>query len=148
MFSSTSPWPYRAADGEKYHANGNADDHFVRAEFHEIQETIRLEKLNSSDGWLVFLKTPGNRKRLLLIALVSFFSQCSGNGLVSYYLHSILESVGITTSYNQSLINGGLQIWSFLVAICFSLLVDKVGRRRLFMIAGVGMLVSFSIWTG
>jgi MFS family permease len=96
----------------------------------------------------VFLKTPGNRKRLLLIALVSFFSQCSGNGLVSYYLHSILESVGISSSYNQSLINGGLQIWSFLVALAFSFLVDRLGRRMLFMIAAVGMLVSFSVWTG
>ena len=36
---------------------------------------------------------------------------------MSYYLHDILNSVGITSSYDQSLINGGLQIWSFLVAI-------------------------------
>jgi MFS family permease len=132
----------------KYHASGDTHDHFVQSEFHEIQATIQLEKVNSQQGWDIFLKTPGNRKRLLLIALVSFFSQCSGNGLVSYYLHSILESIGITSSYNQSLINGGLQIWSFLVALCFSLLVDRVGRRKLFLIAAVGMLVTFSIWTG
>ncbi|PVH88084.1 general substrate transporter [Cadophora sp. DSE1049] len=130
-----------------YHACGDANNHFVRSEFHEIQETLRLEKTNSQHGWSVFLKTPGNRKRLLLIALVSFFSQCSGNGLVSYYLHSILLSVGITGSYNQSLINGGLQVWSFLVAIFFSLSVDKIGRRMLFMIAAVGMLITFTIWT-
>lgn len=94
------------------------------------------------------MKTPGNRKRLLLIALVSFFSQCSGNGLVSYYLHSILTSVGVTDPDDQSLFNGGLQIWSFLVAITFSVaLVDRLGRRTLFMIAAVGMLVSFTVWT-
>lgn len=86
---------------------------------------------------------------MLLVALVSFFSQCSGNGLVSYYLHDILNSVGIRSSYDQALINGGLQIWSFLVAIGFSVfLVDKFGRKTLFLIAGVGMLVTFSIWTG
>jgi MFS family permease len=94
------------------------------------------------------LKTPGNRKRISLIALVAFFSQCSGNGLVSYYLHSILNSVGITSSYNQSLINGGLQIWCFIVALGFSLLVDKLGRRMLFLTAAVGMLIAFSVWTG
>ena len=137
------------ANVTQYHASGDANDQFVESEFYEIQETIRLEKENSKNGWQVFLKTPGNRKRLLLIALTSFFSQCSGNGLVSYYLHDILNSVGITTSYDQSVINGGLQIWSFLVAIGFSaFLVDKLGRRMLFMIAGVGMLISFSIWTG
>lgn len=84
----------------------------------------------------------------MLIALVSFFSQCSGNGLVSYYLHSILESVGVTDPDNQALFNGGLQIWSFLVAITFSVaLVDRLGRRVLFLIAGVGMLVTFTVWT-
>ncbi|KLU87965.1 hypothetical protein MAPG_06955 [Magnaporthiopsis poae ATCC 64411] len=133
----------------RYHANGNADDAFVQAEFHEIQETIRREKEDtSSSGWATLVQTPGNRRRLLLIALVTFFSQCSGNGLVSYYLHSILNSVGIRDSYEQSLINGGLQIWSFLVAIGFSVfLVDLLGRKTLFLIAGVGMLVTFSIWT-
>jgi hypothetical protein len=133
----------------KYHAGGDTTDRFVEAEFHEIRETIEIERESSAGGWLVLLQTPGNRKRLLLIALTSFFSQCSGNGLVSYYLHDILNSVGITGSYEQSLINGGLQIWSFLVAIGFSVfLVDYFGRRTLFLIAGVGMLITFSIWTG
>ncbi|KAL1984688.1 hypothetical protein VTN96DRAFT_8814 [Rasamsonia emersonii] len=132
----------------KYHANGDNSNEYVRAEFQEIRETIKLERMHSRNGWLVFLQKPGNRKRLLLIALTSFFSQCSGNGLVSYYIHDILTSVGVKSSRDQSIINGGLQIWSFLVAILMSLLVDKVGRRKLFLIAGVGMLVSFSIWTG
>ncbi|CAG8939338.1 unnamed protein product [Penicillium salamii] len=133
----------------KYHGAGNRDDAFCAFEFHEIQQTILLEKINSNDGWQVLIQTPGNRKRLLLIALVSFFSQCSGNGLVSYYLHDILKSVGITSSYDQSMINGALQIWSLLVAVGFSaFLVDVLGRRPLFMIAGVGMLISFAIWTG
>ncbi|KAF2189102.1 general substrate transporter [Zopfia rhizophila CBS 207.26] len=133
----------------KYHANGEVSDRFVESEFYEVQETIRLEKQNSKNGWSVLVKTPGNRKRLLLITLTSFFSQCSGNGLVSYYLHDILNSVGVTGSHDQSVINGGLQVWSFLVAIGLSaFLVDKLGRRMLFMIAAVGMLITFSIWTG
>ena len=132
----------------QFHASGNAQDDFVKAEFAEIRETIHLEKLNKQNGWSVFVKTPGNRKRLLLIVLTSFFSQCSGNGIASYYLHDILQSVGVTRSYDQSLVNGGLQIWSFLVAVGFSQLVDKVGRRKLFLIAAVGMLLSFSVWTG
>ncbi|CAI7585067.1 unnamed protein product [Penicillium pancosmium] len=133
----------------KYHANGDRYDTFCAFEFHEIQETIRMEKENSKNGWPVLVQTPGNRKRLLLILLVSFFSQCSGNGLVSYYLHDILSSVGIESSYDQSVINGGLTIWCFLVSICCSaFLVDVLGRRLLFLIAGFGMLITFSIWTG
>ncbi|KAJ6131585.1 hypothetical protein N7523_001291 [Penicillium sp. IBT 18751x] len=133
----------------KYHASGERNDPFCAFEFHEIQETIRMEKENSRNGWPVLVKSPGNRKRLLLIVLVSFFSQCSGNGLVSYYLHDILNSVGIQSTYDQSMINGALTIWCFLVAICCSsFLVDVLGRRLLFLIAAVGMLISFSIWTG
>jgi hypothetical protein len=132
----------------KYHAAGDPHDRFVMSEFHEIQETIRLEKVNTRNGWQMFLKTPGNRKRLLLIALTAFFSQCSGNGLVSYYLHSILDSIGITRSYDQSLINGGLTIWSFLVSLTAAFFVDKLGRRPLFLTAAVGMLIVFSVWTG
>jgi hypothetical protein len=37
----------------KYHAGGDCDDRFVRSEFAEIQETIRLEKENSKNGWQV-----------------------------------------------------------------------------------------------
>ncbi|BCS30126.1 sugar porter family MFS transporter [Aspergillus puulaauensis] len=133
----------------RYHGNGDRNDTFCEWQFHEIQSTIRLEKEISGNSWVLLVKTPGNRKRFLLIALVAFFSQCSGNGLVSYYIHSILQSVGITSSSDQAIINGGLQIWSFLVAIGFSaFLVDVLGRRKLFMIAAIGMLIAFSIWTG
>lgn len=131
----------------KYHAAGDANDRFVLSEFYEIQETLRLEKINAKTGWINFLKTPGNRKRLLLIFLVAFFSQCSGNGLISYYLHSILDSVGITSSYDQTIINGCLTIWSLIVSCVACMFVDKVGRRPLFISAAVGMLVVFTIWT-
>lgn len=133
----------------QYHANGDESDPFVKSELREINETIQYEReLAAEQGYGVLLKTPGNRKRLLLLVLVAFFSQCSGNGLVSYYLHSILDSIGIESSNDQALINGGVTIWSFLVAISLSVfLVDKFGRKTLFMIAGVGMLLTFSTWT-
>ncbi|KAI5240509.1 hypothetical protein E4T42_08352, partial [Aureobasidium subglaciale] len=132
----------------KYHSNGNIQDPFVQRELSSIKDTLQMEKENSKQGWQVLLQTKGHRRRVLLLALVSFFSQCSGNGLVSYYLHSILNSVGMTDPHDQALFNGGLQIWSLFVAICFSVfLVDKFGRRKLFLIAAVGMLVTLTIWT-
>ncbi|KKY16119.1 putative lactose permease [Diplodia seriata] len=132
----------------KYHANGDTHSAFVEQELFEIQETIRLEQQSANNGWAELVRTPGNRKRLLLIVLTAFFSQCSGNGLVSYYIHDVLASVGVHGASDQSVINGGLQIWSFLVAVLFSvLLVDRLGRRTLFMTAAVGMLVTFSVWT-
>ncbi|KAL2837705.1 general substrate transporter [Aspergillus pseudoustus] len=132
---------------DKYHANGDQINAFVEHEFREICETLRLEAAQSKSSWLVFVQTRGNRKRLLLVLLVAFFSQCSGNGLISYYLHSILELVGIMKASEQALINGAITIWGFIIGIVASLVVDRFGRRNLFLFASSGMLVVFSIWT-
>jgi Sugar (and other) transporter len=81
----------------KYHGNGDEADPFVEWEFVEIRDTIRLEQeASANSGWHEMIRTPGNRKRCILIILTAIFSQCSGNGLVSYYLSSILKSIGIT----------------------------------------------------
>lgn len=80
----------------KYHGNGE-DNTFVNWEFNEISQTLQAEKAASaSSGWYELVRTPGNRKRCLLIILTAIFSQCSGNGLVSYYLAAVLQTIGIT----------------------------------------------------
>ncbi|KAJ4340563.1 hypothetical protein N0V95_007487 [Ascochyta clinopodiicola] len=131
----------------KYHGNGDDND-FVNWEFNEISQTLKVEKAASaSSGWYELVRTPGNRKRCLLIILTAIFSQCSGNGLVSYYLAAVLETIGITNGSDQALINGGLTIWCFVVSLGCAFLVDRIGRRTLFLSAGVGMLIAFTIWT-
>lgn len=81
----------------KYHGNGNENDPFVNWEFTEIRDTIALEKEAAAEsGWKEMVRTPGNRKRCILIILTAIFSQCSGNGLVSYYLAPVLKTIGIT----------------------------------------------------
>lgn len=80
----------------KYHGNGE-ETGFVTWEFNEISQTLELEKAAaSSSGWYELVRTPGNRKRCYLIILTAIFSQCSGNGLVSYYLSAVLNTIGIT----------------------------------------------------
>ncbi|KAL6237950.1 hypothetical protein BDW75DRAFT_248153 [Aspergillus navahoensis] len=133
----------------KYHGNGNGNgnDAFVRWEFAEIRETLRLEQEAASAGWKELTRTRGNRKRCLLIILTAIFSQCSGNGLVSYYLPQVLNTIGFTESRTQAEINGGLTIWCLLVSLAAAFLVDLFGRKTLFLFAGIGMLISFSVWT-
>lgn len=69
----------------KYHGNGDEDE-FVRWEFSEIVNTLNLERQMSGTGWAELWRTKGNRKRCGLIIATAIFSQCSGNGLVSYYV--------------------------------------------------------------
>jgi MFS family permease len=80
----------------KYHGNGT-ETAFVTWEYNEISQTLEAEQAAaSSNGWYELVRTPGNRKRCLLIILTAIFSQCSGNGLVSYYLAQVLTTIGIT----------------------------------------------------
>jgi hypothetical protein len=68
----------------KYHTEGNREDPLVNAEFAEIQARVRYEIENSKRRWVELLQTSGNRKRTLIALCVGFFSQWSGNGLVSW----------------------------------------------------------------
>ncbi|GAB5589087.1 hypothetical protein Unana1_03987 [Umbelopsis nana] len=130
------------------HGNGNPNDELVQFEYNEIVETIRLEKEAAKRSWLELINTPGNRKRSFLVCCVGFFSQWSGNGLVSYYINKVLTGIGITDSKTQFIINGVLQIFNLFAAYLGSWLIERVGRRPLFLIATSGMLISFSCWTG
>lgn len=50
-----------------YHANGDVDDELVAWEYREILAAIQLERENEKVKFVDFLKTPGNRRRLLVL---------------------------------------------------------------------------------
>ncbi|TVY73599.1 Lactose permease [Lachnellula suecica] len=131
----------------KCHARGNEQDELVQIEFKEIHETIKLEQEFESNGWTDMFKTVGNRRRLLILITLGFFSQWSGNGLVSYYMSDVLGKAGVTSAKLQLEINGILNIINFLVAVTMCFFIDKFGRRPLFLTATGGMFLCFCIWT-
>ncbi|PVH71709.1 general substrate transporter [Cadophora sp. DSE1049] len=132
----------------KYHTNGDANDYMVLVELEEIREALRLEKeALETTSYMSFFKTKGNRHRFFIILAVGFFSQWSGNGLISYYLTLILDSIGYKSQETQTLINGILTIWNLVMTLFFSLLVNKFGRRLMFLTSTVGMLITYIIWT-
>ncbi|KAI0064231.1 hexose transporter [Artomyces pyxidatus] len=131
-----------------YHADGNAEDPLVQYEYEEIRAAIDFDRNSGANvGWKAFVTSPGNRKRLRIILALAWFSQWSGNGLVSYYLKKVLVNIGITNNTDQLLINGILQIWNLFWAIGASLMVERVARRVLFLTSCAGMLVAFCIQT-
>lgn len=131
-----------------YHADGNKDDEFVQLEYTEIRTALALDKqIGRSSKWSDLLKTPGNRKRVGLITAIGIFSQWSGNGLVSYYLSIVMTSIGITSPDDQLGINGGMKAAALIVNFVFALYVDRFGRRPIYLISTIGMLIAFTIWT-
>ncbi|KAH8657899.1 general substrate transporter [Xylariales sp. PMI_506] len=133
----------------KYHADGNPSDPLVTIEMEEIREALRIDRdVAQNTSYMSFLKSKGNRLRLLLVITIGFFSQWSGNGLISYYLTLILDSIGYTSEADQTLINAVLAIWSLIsTGFVAFFLVDRFGRRTLFLASTTGMLISYVIWT-
>lgn len=128
----------------KYHANNNPQDPIVLLEIEEIKQALRIdEELEGESSYLSFFKTKGNRRRFFIILAVGFFSQWSGNGLISYYLTLVLDSIGYEAESTQTLINGLLSIWNLVTTLGFALIVNKFGRRTLFLISTILMLVTF-----
>ena len=83
------------------------EDPLVQYEFNEIKAAIEFDRTVAANvGWKSFLTSPGNRKRIRIIIAIAFFSQWSGNGLVSYYLNKVFDAIGITDPTIQLLING------------------------------------------
>ncbi|KAF5709079.1 hexose transporter [Fusarium mundagurra] len=133
----------------KHHAGGNEGLHLVEFEFEEIVNTIKAEQeAHSSSSYSDMLKTKGNRWRLLISITLGVMSQWSGNGVVSYYLALVLQTVGITSVTDQTLISACLQIWNLLWAIAAAVSVEKLGRRPLFLTSAATMLVSYIVITG
>ncbi|GBE83821.1 Lactose permease [Sparassis crispa] len=131
-----------------YHADGDEQDPLVLYEFEEIKAAITLEcDAGSKIGWRTLVATPGNRKRMVLVVAIAWFSQWSGNGLVSFYLNKVFDSIGITSPTIQLLINGILAIWNLFWAVLAAFMVDRLGRRFLFLTSCAGMVVMFAMQT-
>lgn len=131
----------------RYHAAGDCSSPLVLREMGEIHDTIKKEQEAQGTGWGALVATQGNRKRLFIVVCLGTFAQWNGIGVVSYYLTLVLNSVGVTDPFMQTLINGLLQIFNFGAALGAAFLVDRLGRRTLFTWSGIGMLVSYIVWT-
>ncbi|KAK7695787.1 hypothetical protein QCA50_000424 [Cerrena zonata] len=131
----------------KYHAEGDINSAFVRAEYAEIEKTLELERESSKTSWKELLKTPGMRKRVLIGSFLGLATQWSGNGLTSYFLSPILENVGIHDNREKNLINLAMTCWGFLNATTLALTVPKMRRRVAYLICTISLTFIFTGWT-
>lgn len=132
----------------KYHTNGNKDHPTVQFEYQEIRDTIKLEQAaKESSSYLDFFRTKGNRYRLAIIVSMGFFSQWSGNAIVSNYSSILYGNVGISSSLEILGISAGQFTLGAIVSITCALMVDRFGRRPTWLISTGGMLVCLVLWT-
>ncbi|KAF4626107.1 hypothetical protein G7Y89_g12054 [Cudoniella acicularis] len=131
----------------KYHAEGKEDSPLLQLEMAEIEHAIDLERIQSLTSWMEWVRTSANRHRLFIVVTAGFIIQWCGNAVLSYYLGLVLTSIGITSKWTQLLINGGLSFNGFIWGNFFSLFINRIGRRPMFLIGMTGMLFAILMVT-
>ncbi|ESK94080.1 hexose transporter [Moniliophthora roreri MCA 2997] len=131
----------------KYHAEGDVNSEFVKAEYVQIEKTLQLEQETAHRNWKELLATSGMRKRMLVGSALGLFTQWSGNGLTSYFLARILDNVGITDKHTQSIVNLATTLWGFVNATFFALVSSRFPRRVMYLFCTISLLLVFTGWT-
>lgn len=131
----------------KYHAEGDHDSEFVRAEMAQIRTTIQLELEVSKQSWFSFLKSSGMRRRAFISAFLGLFTQWSGNTLISYYLGDLLQMIGKTDSIFKQKLNVGLSCWALVCGFTAAMLVTRFKRRTMYLACTISLLIVYIAWT-
>ena len=67
----------------KYHAEGDENSEFVKAEYTQIDETLKVELKIAQMNRKEILSTPGIRKRVVIASFLGLFTEWCGVGLIS-----------------------------------------------------------------
>ena len=105
----------------------------ARKELEEIREAIAHEQ-----GTVAELFEPGRRGTVVMAMVLALFQAITGINIVMYYAPTIFASAGIGTgrALEQSVIIGLVMLVFTLVSM---LLVDRLGRRPIMLLAAAGM---------
>lgn len=112
----------------------------IAEELREIQYAISIEN-QEVGGWSDVFKDGGvsGFTRVAIAFSANFFQQLSGVNVMSSLGPYIFQnSIGMSR-YDALLVSGGLQVFYFLSSLIPWIVVDKAGRRRLFILGSTGM---------
>ncbi|MBL4674719.1 MAG: sugar porter family MFS transporter [Mucilaginibacter sp.] len=112
----------------------------------DLEAEIKIENQQET-RWSEVLK-PWLRAPLIITIGIFFFQQFSGVNTIIYYAPIIFKMAGIvsnTGSILPAIIIGAVNVLACFVSV---LLLDKVGRRRLYMIGIIGMIPSLLMLGG
>ncbi|RHZ70703.1 hypothetical protein CDV55_103215 [Aspergillus turcosus] len=122
--------------------DGYPDSPHVANELKEIQYAIKVEQ-DEAGSWSDIFKDNGvsGFQRVFVAFMANFFQQLSGVNVMSSLGPYVFErSVGLNQR-EALLVSGGLQVWYFLSSLLPWFLVDRCGRRTLFMVGSSGMFL-------
>lgn len=93
-------------------------------------------------------RTASDRYRFGMCIIVACWGQLSGNGMISYFLPTLLKQAGITSPDRQRVLNLASSIVSMTGALSGAAVIDHLGRRPLMLGSEIWAVVCFAIVTG
>lgn len=132
----------------KYHGAGDPNHPVVLLEIREFEESIKVQKARSWWDWRDQVATPSARWRLLMVTMMSYGSQLSGNSVLTYYLPTMYTQLGITSTSRRLLLTFASNIVSCVGAVAGSATNDKIGRRTKLWIGSLVLAGLFAAVTG
>ena len=109
----------------------------AREQYGEIVATLATEPGKFGD-----LFHPGMRKALVLGIVLSVLSQWTGWSMISFYLTTIFEKAGVSQKSDAILWAIAPNVANIGFSVLGLLLVDRVGRRPLYLVGAILMVVS------
>lgn len=123
---------------EKLHyRSDDPSNTFAKEEFYQIRMQIELERESGmSRSWTTLFTTPSYRKRLMLGFGTQLIAQSTGCLVVNNYQVILYKSLDITGSL-PLLLNGVYNTQAACMNLVNSLLLDRIGRIKVMLIAVV-----------
>lgn len=108
----------------------------ISREAEEIRNIIEILESDSERGFLYLFQRKYANSLLIGVGLM-LLQQLSGSSGVTYYASNIFEKAGVSISVGTT----ALAVLMIPKALMGVVLVDKMGRRPLLMISGIGMFL-------
>ncbi|KAJ5778695.1 hypothetical protein N7520_001941 [Penicillium odoratum] len=126
----------------------SAEDNSVRIEIAGIENSLEVT-VDSARLRDIFDPSKPDEERLLYrfclcVALQSFQQMCGGN-LISTYVSTIFEENLHMDSDLARILSSCAMTWKFLCSFIAFFAIDRLGRRKIFMISGAGMAVCMTV---
>ncbi|KAH9883970.1 putative hexose transport-related protein [Xylariomycetidae sp. FL2044] len=132
----------------KYHGGGDMQHPVVQLELREFEESIKVQKAQSWWNYLDLVENHNARWRTLMNAFMSFFAQMAGNSVLTYYLPSMYNQLGIVSTERQLLLTFANSIVSCAGAVAGSATNDWIGRRTKLWVGSIVLSCLFAAVTG
>ncbi|KAK3073310.1 hypothetical protein LTR53_005212 [Teratosphaeriaceae sp. CCFEE 6253] len=124
-------------------AGTDRDDEEVQLQIGLIQDSIRASSGGGSSYKALFTGGKSQHLRRMMLGVSSqFFQQIGGCNAIIYYFPLLFES-SIGTTHSLALLLGGVNM--IIYALCATIswfLIERVGRRKLFLAGSIGQSLS------